>query len=105
MLRSDLVARIADLNPHLSPQQAEAVVSAILNRISDALVAGDRVEVRGFGAFTVKLRAARKGVNPRTGAAVMVADKRKLTFKPGKAMQTRLNASEASVAFRDDGDV
>jgi integration host factor subunit beta len=59
MVRSDLVARVADLNPHLSPKQADAVVSAILNRISDALLAGGRVELRGLGIFTVKDRPAR----------------------------------------------
>ena len=90
MLRSDLVARIAELEPRLTAQQAEAVVSAILNRISDALIAGDRVEIRGFGAFTVRARSARTGRNPKTGAEVAVADKRKLTFKTGKMMQARL---------------
>lgn len=93
MVRSDLVARVADLNPHLSPKQADAVVSAILNRISDALLAGGRVELRGLGIFTVKDRPARVCRNPATGAVVPKDDRRAIAFKPAKAMHIRLNAS------------
>jgi integration host factor subunit beta len=93
MVKSELILRIAEQNPHLYEKDVEAVVNAILNRITDALVAGERVEIRGFGAFTVKPREARMGRNPRTGAVVALADKRMLVFKPGKPMQARLNAS------------
>lgn len=95
MLKSELILRIAEQNPHLYERDVEAVVNAILNRISDALVAADRVQLRGFGAFGVKARAARTGRNPKTGESVPVADKRILTFKTGKGMNARLNASEA----------
>lgn len=93
MLKSELVLRIADLNSHLYEKDVEAIVNAILSRITDALVAGDRVELRGLGAFTVKTREARMGRNPKTGATVPVEDKRVPTFKTGKTMQARLNAS------------
>ncbi|WP_264051626.1 integration host factor subunit beta [Methylobacterium flocculans] len=95
MIKSELILRIAEQNPHLYERDVEALVNTILGRISDALVAGDRVELRGFGAFSAKSRGARIGRNPKTGEAVSVADKRVLTFKTGKGMQARLNASEA----------
>ncbi|GJD73867.1 integration host factor subunit beta [Methylobacterium goesingense] len=96
MIKSELILRIAAQNPHLYERDVEAVMNAILGRISDALVAGDRVELRGFGAFTVKARAARAGRNPKTGEAVPVGDKLVPAFKTGKTMQARLNAPEAS---------
>lgn len=95
MIKSELILRIAEQSPHLYERDVEAVVNAILNRILDALVAGDRVELRGFGAFTVKAREARTGRNPKAGEAVPVADKLVPAFKTGKTMQARLNASEA----------
>ena len=104
MIKSELILRIAEQNPHLYERDVEAVVNAILGRISDALVAGDRVELRGFGAFTVKVREARTGRNPKTGEAVPVADKRVLTFKTGKGMQGRLNAAEAPSPAEVGGD-
>ncbi|WP_082524067.1 integration host factor subunit beta [Methylobacterium sp. Leaf399] len=93
MIKSELVLRIAEQNPHLSERRVEAVVNTILREISSALMAANRVELRGFGAFTVKAREARTGRNPRTGAEVQVTDKKTVAFKPGKAMQARLNAS------------
>ena len=95
MKKPELIARIAEQNPHLYEKEVEAVVNTILNGISDALVAGDRVELRGFGTFSVKTRDARTGRNPKTGAAVQVADKLHPAFKPGKVMRGRLNATEA----------
>ena len=92
MIKSELIARIAAQNPEMYEKDVEVVVNAILNRISDALVAGDRVEIRGFGAFTVRARSARTGRNPKTGAEVAVTDKLVPVFKTGKAMQARLNA-------------
>ena len=94
MVKSELILRIAAQHPHLYQKEVEAVVNTILSQISDALVAGDRVELRGLGAFTVKTCEARMGRNPKTGAAVPVEDKRVPTFKTGKTMQARLNASE-----------
>jgi integration host factor subunit beta len=94
MLKSEPILRIADLNPRLYEKDVEAIVNAILDRITDALVAGDQVELRRFGAFMVKTREAHMDRNPKSGAAVLVEDKRVPTFKTGKTMQARLNASE-----------
>ncbi|MCJ2136044.1 integration host factor subunit beta [Methylobacterium sp. J-026] len=95
MIRSELVARIAEQNPHLYAKDVEAVVDAILNRIADALADGDRVELRDFGTFAVKELGARTGRNPRTGQSVAVAAKRNVHFKAGKAMRGRLNHKAA----------
>ena len=91
MLKSDLIQRIASQNPHLYQRDIEKVVSAIFDEIVEALRRGDRVELRGFGAFSAKLREARQGRNPRTGAVVQVAKKAIPAFKPGKEMHARLN--------------
>ena len=91
MIRSDLVLRLAAQNPHLYERDCQAVVDAILGRIADALVAGERVELRGFGSFLVKERQARAGRNPKTGEPVAVAAKGALVFKAGKEMRDRLN--------------
>lgn len=96
MIRSELVIRIAAQNPHLYEKDCEAVVDAILGRIEEALVAGDRVELRDFGSFAVKRRAAREGRNPRTGAAVKVGEKVSLHFKPGKAMRDLLKGRKGA---------
>ena len=91
MIKSELVLRIAEQNPHLYRRDVENIVNAILDTIGDALARGDRVELRGFGAFSVKRREARRGRNPRTGAAVAVAEKAIPVFKTGKEMRLRLN--------------
>lgn len=91
MIRSELVERIAAQNPHLRIRDAEAVVSAILARMTEALTAGGRVELRDFGTFGVKPRGAREGRNPRTGAKVDVPAKAEVVFRPGRAMRARLN--------------
>jgi integration host factor subunit beta len=91
MLRSELVQRISRQNPHLYERDIEKVVSAILDEMVEALRRGDRIELRGFGAFSAKLRGARQGRNPRTGAAVAVAKKATPYFKTGKEMRARLN--------------
>jgi integration host factor subunit beta len=91
MIKSELVQRIANRNPHLYLRDVEKIVNAILNEISSALSRGDRVELRGFGAFSVKRRDARVGRNPRTGAHVPVNEKAVPFFKTGKEMRERLN--------------
>ena len=93
MTKSELIARLADANPHLYQRDVERVVSAIFEEITDALSRGDRVELRGFGAFSVKARGARTGRNPRTGEAVNVAEKFIPYFKTGKQLREKLNAS------------
>jgi integration host factor subunit beta len=91
MIKSELVQRIASQNPHLYQNDIEKIVSAILDEMVEALRRGDRVELRGFGAFSVKLRGARQGRNPRTGAVLAVAKKAIPAFKTGKEMRVRLN--------------
>jgi integration host factor subunit beta len=91
VIKSELVGRVASANPHLYQRDVENVVNAILDAISEALARGDRVELRGFGAFSVKSRPAREGRNPRTGARVSVAQKSVPFFKSGKEMRARLN--------------
>src|SRR3954449_2291441 len=91
MIRSELVLRLAELNPHLYEKDCEAVVNAILGRIEAALAAGERVEIRGFGAFSTREKQARQGRNPRTGESVAVAEKKAVHFKPGKEVGKRLN--------------
>ena len=91
MIKSELVQRIASQNPHLYQREIEKVVSAILDEMVEALRRGDRVELRGFGTFSVKLRGPRQGRNPRTGAIVAVAKKAMPAFKTGKEMRERLN--------------
>ena len=91
MLKSDLIARVASQNPHLYQRDLEKVVNAILDEIVEALSRGDRVELRGFGAFSAKTREAHTGRNPRTGVPVQVAEKAIPFFKTGKEMRSRLN--------------
>ena len=91
MIRSELIQRLADTNPQLYAKDCEAVVGAIIGRIADAIAAGDRVELRGFGSFTTVEVPARMGRNPRSGAPVSVEAKSKLVFKTGKEMRDRLN--------------
>ena len=91
MIKSELVQKIAERNPHLYQRDVENIVNAILDTITDALARGDRVELRGFGAFSVKKRDARTGRNPRTGETVSVSEKFIPVFKTGKEMRQRLN--------------
>jgi integration host factor subunit beta len=91
MIKSELVQIIIRQNPHLYQRDVQNIVSAILSEIIAAMARGDRVELRGFGAFSVKQRSGRNGRNPRTGAAVVVGQKRVPYFKTGKEMRERLN--------------
>jgi len=93
MTRSELIAGLAADNPHLRQPDIELIVATIFGEITDALSRGDRVELRGFGAFTARRRDARTGRNPRTGEAVPVAGKAVPSFKPGKELRERINAA------------
>jgi integration host factor subunit beta len=96
MLKSELVERISSRSPHLYQREVEKIVNAILDEIVAAMARGDRVELRGFGAFSVKTRPARVGRNPRTGALVNVSEKRVPFFKTGKEMRKRLKSGSKS---------
>ncbi len=91
MIRSELVAIIKDEHPDLSIAEANRAADAIFNSIVDTLANGGRVELRGFGAFSVKSRDARRGRNPRTGESVDVESKHAIGFKPGKGILHRMN--------------
>ncbi len=92
MTKSELIAQIAARNPHLYQRDVERIVTSIFDEISKALGRGDRVELRGFGAFSVKQRDSRVGRNPRTGESVSVAEKAVPYFKTGKQLRDLLNA-------------
>jgi len=91
VIKSELVQRLVARNPHLYQRDIENIVDAILGEITEALARGNRVELRGFGAFSTKQRQARTGRNPRTGDKVPVMEKHAAFFKTGKEMRERLN--------------
>ncbi len=93
MTKSELIQRLADANPHLYLRDVERIVTAIFDEITNALADGNRVELRGFGAFSVKQRDARTGRNPRTGESVDVPSKFIPYFKTGKQLREKLNAN------------
>lgn len=95
MIKSELVAVIAEANPHLYYRDVERIVSTIFEKVSNALESGQRVELRGFGAFSVKNRPTRIGRNPRTGATVHVSEKHVPFFKTGKRLRERLNGKSS----------
>jgi len=103
MIKSELIAKIAGANPHLYHRDIERIVNVIFDEIVDALARGDRVELRGFGAFTVKHRPPRVGRNPRTGTSVSVDEKFVPFFKTGKELRERLNGEEKPAAGKKPG--
>ena len=96
MIKSELVQRLARVNPHLYQRDIDNIVKAVLGEITAALARGDRVELRGFGVLWVKHRSARIGRNPRTGALVAVDKKSLPFFKTGREMHQRLNPTTES---------
>ena len=91
MIRSELIQKIAEENPHLYQRDVERIVNTVFEEVTGAMARGDRVELRGFGAFSVKKRDARVGRNPRTGETVTVEEKHVPFFKTGKLLRDRLN--------------
>jgi integration host factor subunit beta len=91
VIKSELVQVIANRNPHLFLRDVESIVNVFFEEVTEALVSGNRVELRGFGAFSVKRRSARIGRNPRTGETVEVEEKWVPFFKTGKDLRERLN--------------
>jgi integration host factor subunit beta len=100
MTRSELIAGLAEDNPHLTVADVERIVAALFDEMTTALARGERVELRGFGAFTVKRRQARAGRNPRTGETVDVAQKSVPFFKAGKELRERINKTGAAPAVK-----
>jgi len=93
MTKSQLIQKIAELNPHLYQRDVERIVATVFEEITSALAKGNRVELRGFGAFSVKIRDSRVGRNPRTGETVRVSRKAVPFFKTGKQLRDRLNTN------------
>jgi integration host factor subunit beta len=94
MTKSELILKLAERNPHLYQRDVERIVSTVFDEVAAALARGDRVELRNFGAFSVKRRQSRTGRNPRTGEAVQVAEKAVPFFKTGKELREKLNAKQ-----------
>lgn len=94
MIKSELIDKLATENPHLTQGEVERLVNVILGEMVEALAKRGRVEIRGFGAFSVRHRPARQGRNPRTGESVNVPAKSVPFFKSGKDMRERLNATD-----------
>ena len=97
MTRSELIEQIAELQPQLSARDIELAIKAIIDQMSRALACGERVEIRGFGSFSLHYRAPRIGRNPKTGEAVKLEGKYVPHFKPGKDMRDRVNNSRYSI--------
>ena len=91
MIRSELVQKLVEDNPHLYQRDVEKIVNTIFEEIIETMAGGNRVELRGFGAFSVKKRVSRTGRNPRTGESVAVEEKHVPFFKTGKLLRDRLN--------------
>jgi len=100
MTRSELIAGLAEDNPHLTIGDVERIVAALFDEMTNALARNERVELRGFGAFTVKHRNARAGRNPRTGENVEVEQKSVPFFKAGKELRERINKAVAAPAAK-----
>ncbi|MDC3332768.1 integration host factor subunit beta [bacterium] len=93
MTKSELIERIADRQAQLSPKDVELAVKMILEHMSQALASGERIEIRGFGSFSLHYREPRQGRNPKTGETVQLSGKYVPHFKPGKDMRERVNES------------
>ncbi len=98
MTKSELIERIAGKQNQLPPKDVELAVKAILEQMSETLAAGDRIEIRGFGSFSLHFRAPRIGRNPKTGESVGLAGKYVPHFKPGKELRERVNHAAQSNA-------
>lgn len=103
MTRSELIAGLAEDNPHLTVSDVERIVSTFFDEMTAALARNERVELRGFGAFTVKHRNARAGRNPRTGETVEVEQKSVPFFKAGKELRERINRPPGSPGAKKNG--
>lgn len=94
MTKSQLIEQLVDQNPQLSVRDVELVVKSLIDQMSDALASGERIEIRGFGSFSLHYRAARVGRNPKTGQSVTLDGKHVPHFKPGKELRERVNSGK-----------
>lgn len=93
MTKSELIEQLAVTNGNLNKREAELIVNTIFDSIGDELVQGGRVEIRGFGSFTIRQRDAREARNPKSGEVVMIPEKKTPFFKTGKELRERVNNS------------
>jgi integration host factor subunit beta len=91
MNRSDFIQRIAEQHPDLPAASVEAAVKVLLEHLRESLVDGERIEVRGFGSFSIRTHDSKQGRNPKTGEPVFVPLRRSVHFKPGKELRDRVN--------------
>jgi integration host factor subunit beta len=101
MTKSGLIEEVAKRTPHISKKDTEVVVNTIFDSMIEALRNGDRIEIRGFGSFQVKIREARDGRNPKTGEPVHISAKRTPFFKVGKELKEMVDSSTAPLASED----
>ncbi len=95
MTKRDLIEEVAQQYPRFSRRDAEVIVNAVFDSMTDALAKGERIEIRGFGSFIIKQRPAREGRNPRTGTVVSVAAKKVPLFKVGKELRLRVDDQQS----------
>ncbi len=93
MTKSELIERISSRQDQLSAKDVELAIKMIIEHMSQSLALGERIEIRGFGSFSLHYRAPRKGRNPKTGTSVDLSGKYVPHFKPGKEMRERVNES------------
>ncbi len=101
MTRSELISVLCEQQPQLLPRDVELAVNCILEQMALALLEGERIEIRGFGAFSLHHRSARIGRNPKTGEPVNLPAKVAIHFKPGKEMRERVNASRSQCKIKE----
>ena len=101
MTRSDLVSELAARFAQLTHPDAESAVKTLLDAMSVALITGHRIELRGFGTFTINRRAPRMGRNPRSGQSVAIPEKLVPHFKPGKALREAVDEKTANLSLTD----
>ena len=102
MLKTELIQRVAGMNPHLRASDAEKIVNTIFEEMMAAMARGDRVELRGIGAFTVRVRPGRPGRNPKTGKEVPILPRRVLVFRPSHVLKARVNGTADGVQDDDE---
>jgi len=98
MTKSGLIERVAELTPHISKKDTEVVVNTIFDSMTEALKQGERIEIRGFGSFQVKIREAREGRNPKTGEEVQIPAKRTPFFKVGKELKEKVDETHSTAS-------
>ena len=93
MTKSELIDALAKKQPHLALKDVELAVKCIIEKMNQALSSGERIEIRGFGSFSLHKRPPRMGRNPKTGESVALAEKHVPHFKPGKELRVRVDAA------------